>query len=85
VSFVNKTATRKCTKPTTETGTTPACSSKFCDMDFGPVMDGCTCVNVEGTSYNGQRFLETVNRSLLAVGGKLVEGVGVGDTFDINL
>jgi len=55
----------------TETGTTPACSSKFCDVDSGQVMDGCSCLNVEATSYNGQQFLETVNRSLLAVGGKL--------------
>jgi hypothetical protein len=34
-------------------------------------MDGCSYLNVEATSYNGQQFLETVNRSLLAVGGKL--------------
>lgn len=55
----------------TETGTTPACSSKLCDEDTGPVMDGCSCLNVEVTSYNGQQLLETVNRRLLAVGGKL--------------
>ena len=34
-------------------------------------MDGCSCVNVEAISCNGQQFLETVNRSILAVGGKL--------------
>jgi len=55
----------------TETETTPACSSKFCGAYTGPVMDGCSCVNVEAISCNGQQFLETVNRSLLAVGGKL--------------
>ena len=55
----------------TETGTTPACSSKFCGVDTGQLMDGCSCVNVEAISCNGQQFLETVNRSFLTVGGKL--------------
>jgi hypothetical protein len=40
VSFVDKTATLKCTKTMTETGTTPACCSAFCDVYTGPVMDG---------------------------------------------
>ena len=56
----------------TETGTTTAWSSKFCDVDTGLVMDGCSYLNVEATSllflgtaaHYGQQFLETVNRSL---------------------
>jgi len=42
-------------KNMTETGTTPARSSKFCDVDTGSVMDLCSCLNVEAISYNGQQ------------------------------
>ena len=70
----------------TETGSTPAFSSKFCDVDPGPVADGGSCLNVEVAIYNGQQFLaswqwvETENKSVVSVSSVS----GVQDPSSVN-